>query len=94
MNSLDRCSVCVDRIVNRMEQSLLLVELLDCSDDCGLESKDNYCSDTRFCDVVQDLHKRIQLLRMGCTIRSLMLGNDMISVVASDEACLKFSSNR
>lgn len=84
-NRLDRCSVCVDRIINRMELiSTMSAYLHSC------ESRKHQRYDPMF----DEMFNRLELLRQGATVRSVLVENDFVSIIGSNRLCQLMSDKR
>ena len=84
-NRLDRCSVCVDRIINRLELISTMSGYLD--------SAESY-KHQRFANVFDEMFNRLELLRQGATVRSVLVENDFVSIVGSHHLCQLISDKR
>jgi hypothetical protein len=82
-----------------METSLLLVDFFsDQTTDPSLSptsmsDEDRYIQH-RYMRLLEEVHRRLQLLRLGSSVRSVLIENDYVCIYGSDEACLRISDNR
>lgn len=92
-NRLDRCSIGVDRIVDRLE---LCHTYLDYLQGESLEQRSELDRHhlNKYHRIHSDLLMRCQLLKLDVSVRSVVVENNYISIIGSEAACQKISSNR
>ena len=84
-NRLDRCSVCIDRVVNRLE---LVSTMSDYLLSFGSPK------DLRFATLFDEIFYRFEALRCGIIIRSALVENDFVSIMCSHRLCQLISDKR
>lgn len=91
-NRLDRCSISIERILNRLETVHLLLEYLHIS---AASSEPSYRSYPEVLyKVSEELFYRMMLLKMGCSIKSMLVENDFVTVIGSDVLCRRISKDK
>ena len=84
-NRLDRCSISIERVINRMELLHLMTSYFN------LREKAKQC---RFNPIYEEMMNRLEILRHGATVHSVLVENDFILLISSDRLCQQISERR